>query len=75
MEHFDAIIIGFEKGGKLLAADLANRGQQVAMVERPAAMYEGTCINIACIPTKILIHQAQIIKELYLASFEEKTAA
>lgn len=28
MEHFDAIIIGFGKGGKLLAADLANRGQQ-----------------------------------------------
>ena len=33
MEHFDAIIIGFGKGGKLLAADLANRGQQVAIIE------------------------------------------
>ena len=31
MEHFDAIIIGFGKGGKLLAADLANRGQHVAI--------------------------------------------
>ena len=39
MEHFDAIIIGFGKGGKLLAADLANRGQQVAIIERSAAMY------------------------------------
>lgn len=37
MEHFDAIIIGFGKGGKLLAADLANRGQQVAIIERSAA--------------------------------------
>ena len=34
MEHFDAIIIGFGKGGKLLAADLANRGQQVAIIVR-----------------------------------------
>ena len=75
MEHFDAIIIGFGKGGKLLAADLANRGQQVAIIERSAAMYGGSCINIACIPTKALIHQAQMIKELNLASFEEKAAA
>lgn len=75
MEHFDAIIIGLGKGGKLLAADLANRGQQVAMIERSAAMYGGSCINIACIPTKALIHQAQMIKELNLASFEEKAAA
>ncbi len=74
MEHFDAIIIGFGKGGKLLAADLANRGQQVAMIERSAAMYGGSCINIACIPTEVLIHQAQMIKELNLASFEEKAA-
>ena len=44
MEHFDAIIIGFGKGGKLLAADLANRGQQVAIIERSAAMYGGSCI-------------------------------
>lgn len=42
MEHFDAIIIGFGKGGKLLAADLANRGQQVAIIERSAAMYGGS---------------------------------
>ena len=75
MEHFDAIIIGFGKGGKLLAADLANRGQQVAIIERSAAMYGGSCINIACIPTKAFIHQAPMIKELNLASFEEKAAA
>ena len=75
MEHLDAIIIGFGKGGKLLAADLANRGQQVAIIERSAAMYGGSCINIACIPTNALIHQAQMIKELNLASFEEKAAA
>ena len=58
MEKVDAIIIGFGKGGKTLAADLAGRGWKVAMIERNDKMYGGTCINIGCIPTKTLIHQA-----------------
>lgn len=58
MEKVDAIIIGFGKGGKTLAADLAGRGWNVAMIERNDKMYGGTCINIGCIPTKTLIHQA-----------------
>lgn len=58
MKKVDAIIIGFGKGGKTLAADLAKRGWKVAMIERNDGMYGGTCINIGCIPTKTLIHQA-----------------
>ncbi len=34
MKRYDAIIIGFGKGGKILAADLAKRGQSVAVVEQ-----------------------------------------
>ena len=34
MKKYDAIIIGFGKGGKTLAADLANHGWNVAVVER-----------------------------------------
>ena len=56
MKKVDAIIIGFGKGGKTLAADLAKRGWKVAMIERNDGMYGGTCINIGCIPTKTLIH-------------------
>ena len=56
--HYDAIIIGFGKGGKTLAATLAARGQSVALVEKSASMYGGTCINVACIPTKSLVHRA-----------------
>ena len=74
MEHFDAIIIGFGKGGKTLALDLAARGEKVAMVERSADMYGGTCINIACIPTKALIHRAKIAEYLSLKTFGEKAA-
>lgn len=56
--RYDAIIIGFGKGGKTLAAHLADKGQSVAMIERSEKMYGGTCINIACIPTKTLVHDA-----------------
>lgn len=58
MEKVDAIIIGFGKGGKTLAVDLAKRNWTVAMIERSETMYGGTCINIGCIPTKTLVHQA-----------------
>ena len=34
MKQYDAIIIGFGKAGKTLAAELSNRGWQVAIVER-----------------------------------------
>lgn len=62
MKKFDNIIIGFGKGGKTLAGALANAGQTVAMVERSPVMYGGTCINVACIPTKYLENQSKAAK-------------
>ena len=58
MKQYDAVIIGFGKAGKTLAAELAAHDWSVAMVERSDKMYGGTCINIGCIPTKALIHSA-----------------
>ena len=49
MKRYDAIIIGFGKGGKLLAVELANRNWKVAVIERSPDMYGGTCINVGCI--------------------------
>ena len=60
MKEFDAIIIGFGKGGKTLATELAQHGWKVAVIERSDKMYGGTCINTGCIPTKALIHQAEL---------------
>ena len=74
MEKFDAIILGFGKGGKTLAADLAARAWRVAIVERSPKMYGGTCINIGCIPTKTLVHDAKIAAQQHFASFDEKRA-
>lgn len=40
-EHMNAIIIGFGKAGKTLAAELSNRGWQVAVVEQSEKCTEG----------------------------------
>lgn len=74
-ERFDGIIIGFGKGGKTLAANMANRGLKVALIEKSPKMYGGTCINLACIPTKSLENSSNEIKREKLESYEEKNKA
>ncbi len=57
-KHYDAIIVGGGKAGKTLAMDLARQGKKVAMIE--AGMIGGTCINVACIPTKTMVASAKV---------------
>ena len=59
MKKFENMIIGFGKGGKTLAGVLAAAGQSVALIEKSPLMYGGTCINVACIPSKALEHSAR----------------
>lgn len=72
MKRYDAIIIGFGKGGKTLAADLGKRGWEVALVERSDKMYGGTCINVGCIPTKTLVHSAKLAQCKEFQSFGQR---
>ena len=58
MKTVKNIIIGFGKGGKTLAKFLAQHGEQVLVIEKSKQMYGGTCINIACLPSKRLIIEA-----------------
>lgn len=58
MKNVKNIIIGFGKGGKTLAKFLAQKGEEVLVVEKSDKMYGGTCINIACLPSKRLIIEA-----------------
>lgn len=58
MKTIKNIIIGFGKGGKTLAKFLAQKGEEVLVVEKSNKMYGGTCINIACLPSKRLIIEA-----------------
>ncbi len=69
---YDAIIIGFGKGGKTLAAALASKGRRVALVEKSDKMYGGTCINVGCIPSKSLVHSAAESAMHKTADFDEK---
>lgn len=57
-EHVDLLVIGWGKGGKTLAGTAAREGRRVALIEQSSDMIGGSCINVACIPTKILIHDA-----------------
>ncbi|KXT83092.1 FAD-containing oxidoreductase [Streptococcus panodentis] len=59
MLTYDLIVIGFGKAGKTLAAKMAAQGKKTALIEQSKAMYGGTCINIACIPTKTLLVAAE----------------
>ena len=56
-EEFDLLVVGGGKAGKTLSMDVARSGQRVAMVER--GMIGGSCINVACIPTKALVTSAR----------------
>lgn len=57
--HYKNLVIGFGKGGKTLAAWFGKRGEEVALIEMSDKMYGGSCINVACIPTKSLIKNAE----------------
>jgi pyruvate/2-oxoglutarate dehydrogenase complex dihydrolipoamide dehydrogenase (E3) component len=73
MTKYDALIIGFGKGGKTLAGALAGQGKKVAVVEKSDQMFGGTCINVGCIPTKSLVRSAQLSR-LAGGEFAEKAA-
>ncbi|MDN5688099.1 MAG: FAD-dependent oxidoreductase [Brachybacterium sp.] len=59
----DVLVVGWGKGGKTLAATLGAAGTRVAMVEQFDQMHGGTCINIGCVPTKTLVHDAEQRRE------------
>ena len=64
MKHYDAAVIGFGKAGKTIAGALAAAGRNVAVAERDSSMYGGTCINVACIPTKSLVYSSKLTNTL-----------
>ncbi len=61
MQKFDLIVIGAGSGLDVAAA-AASRGMNVAIVEE--GPMGGTCLNRGCIPTKILIHSADVVRTI-----------
>ncbi|OTP68704.1 dihydrolipoyl dehydrogenase family protein [Caballeronia sordidicola] len=58
IEEYDLVIVGSGEGSKYAAWTLAREGQRVAVVERK--YIGGACPNIACLPSKNLIHSAKV---------------
>ena len=57
METYDVIVIG-TGGGLKIALPCAQRGMRVALIEDDD--FGGTCLNRGCIPSKMLIHPAEL---------------
>ena len=58
LEDYDVVVLGSGAGGKLAAWTLAHQGQRVAVIERK--YIGGSCPNIACLPSKNIIHSAKV---------------
>ena len=65
-EKYDLVVVGGGKAGKSLAMLRAKMGDKVFMVERDKI--GGTCINVACIPTKTLVSSARRLVEVRTAA-------
>ncbi|UCE37716.1 MAG: dihydrolipoyl dehydrogenase [Thermoplasmata archaeon] len=65
MKKFDLIVIG-SGAGMNIASNAVNAGLNVAIVER--YLMGGTCLNYGCIPSKILLHPADVIRNMDDAS-------
>ena len=57
-EEYDLVVIGSGAGGKLIAWTSAQKGQHVVVIERKYV--GGSCPNIACLPSKNIIHSAKV---------------
>ncbi len=60
--HAEVLVLGSGPGGYTAAFRAADLGKQVVMVERHERI-GGVCLNVGCIPSKALLHTAQIINE------------
>ena len=63
-EIFDVTVIGTGPGGYVAAVRAAQMGLKTAVVERDAAGCGGTCLQRGCIPTKALLHTADLYEDL-----------
>lgn len=61
MKSYDIIVIG-SGGGSKITRPAANMGYKVAIIEK--GRLGGTCLNHGCIPSKMLIHPADMIAEI-----------
>jgi dihydrolipoamide dehydrogenase len=59
-DKFDLVIIGSGNGGYIPAIRASQLGMSVALIEKEEVL-GGTCLNWGCIPTKALLHTAELL--------------
>jgi pyruvate/2-oxoglutarate dehydrogenase complex dihydrolipoamide dehydrogenase (E3) component len=57
-KEYDIVVLGCGEGGKYIAWTMAKNGKSVAVIER--RYIGGSCPNIACLPSKNVIHSAKV---------------
>ena len=57
-EEYDLLVLGSGTGSKVAAWTTAQQGKRVALIERK--YIGGSCHNIACLPSKNIIHSAKV---------------
>jgi pyruvate/2-oxoglutarate dehydrogenase complex dihydrolipoamide dehydrogenase (E3) component len=62
-ENYDLVVLGSGEGGKYLAWTMAKKGKKVVVIER--RWVGGSCPNIACLPSKNIIHSAKVASLFY----------
>jgi glutathione reductase (NADPH) len=66
MESFDYVVIGGGSGGLASARRAAEYGARVALIE--AAELGGTCVNVGCVPKKVMWNAAEVADALQSAA-------
>ncbi len=61
MKKYEVIVVGSGSGGEIVGAAISH-GKKVAWVDK--GPLGGTCLNVGCIPSKIVIHPADRIMEI-----------
>lgn len=61
LDHYDLVVIGSGPGGYIGAIRAAQLGMKTAIIERDRL--GGVCLNWGCIPTKALLHNAELYTE------------
>lgn len=64
IKHYDYLAIGGGSGGIASINRAAMYGQKCALVE--AKYLGGTCVNVGCVPKKVMWHAAQIAEAIHL---------
>lgn len=66
VENFDVLVLESGEGGKYVAWEAASSGKSAAVIER--RYIGGSCPNIACLPSKNLVHSAKVVSYFRSAS-------